>query len=117
MQLLILTTLLPLALAKSTSITVGKGGLKFDPETVTAAAGDTLEFTFYPQSHSVAQSTFAKPCIANETGVWSNFVPVTDQNGGNTTFTITVNGTEPLWLYCSRGDHCKDGMAMVVNEP
>ena len=57
MQLLTLTALLPLlpfALSKSIPITVGKGGLVFNPETVTAAAGDTLEFSFYPQSHSVA---------------------------------------------------------------
>lgn len=120
MQLLTLTALLPLlpfALSKSIPITVGKGGLVFNPETVTAAAGDTLEFSFYPQSHSVAQSSFATPCIANETGVWSDFFPVTDPNGGNMTFTVTVNGTEPLWLYCSRAKHCQSGMVMVVNEP
>ena len=28
----------------------------------TAAVGDTVEFTFHPQNHSVTQSSFAEPC-------------------------------------------------------
>ena len=44
-------------------------------------------------------------------------MPVSDPNGGNETFTVTINSTEPLWIYCSQGSHCKAGMALVVNEP
>ena len=90
----------------------------FDPSNVTAAKGDVLEFHFYPANHSIAQSSFDKPCIADETGIWSGFVPVTKEEVvGNESFSVTVNSTDPLWLYCSQGDHCQDGMAMVVNEP
>ena len=119
MQLTVLGAVLPLlsiALAKTITVGVGKGGLKFDPETVTADKGDVLEFHFYPKNHSVAQSTFDKPCIADETGIWSGFVPVA-QDVGNETFSVTINGTDPLWIYCTQGDHCNEGMAMVVNEP
>lgn len=119
MQLIILSTLLPLlpvALAKTTTINVGEGGLKFTPDSVTAAEGDVLEFHYYPQNHSVAQSTFDKPCTANATGIWSGFMPVSGGEG-QSIFSVTINNTDTIWLYCSQGEHCKGGMAMVVNEP
>mgnify|MGYP002622331431 FL=1 len=33
------------------------------------------------------------------------------------TYTIQVNDTKPLWLYCAQGRHCQNGMVMVINEP
>ena len=53
MQLTLLTTLLPLlsiTYAKTTSVDVGEDGLKFDPDTVTAAVGDvrTSPSRFFP---------------------------------------------------------------------
>lgn len=32
-------------------------------------------------------------------------------------FNVLVNSTAPTWIYCSQGDHCQQGMAMVINEP
>jgi hypothetical protein len=32
-------------------------------------------------------------------------------------FSMTVNSTAPIWLYCSQGKHCQSGMAMVINPP
>lgn len=119
MQLTTLTTLLPflpLALAELKVIDVGQHGLKFSPDSVAAAEGDELEFHFYPMAHNVAQSTFDEPCIATENGIWSDFIP-SQQGEANRTFTVTVNDTKPLWLYCSQGQHCQNGMAMVVNQP
>ncbi|TVY88760.1 hypothetical protein LAWI1_G007640 [Lachnellula willkommii] len=36
-------------------IDVGEDGLTFSPNSTTAAIGDTIEFHFYPEKHSVAQ--------------------------------------------------------------
>ncbi|KAL2432883.1 hypothetical protein ABEF95_004124 [Exophiala dermatitidis] len=93
------------------SVVVGPG-LKFTPDTVTAAKGDWIEFTF-GSGHSVAQSTFDKPCVplGNGAGVYSGF-----PNDGDV-WRIQVNSTDPLWLYCSAKGHCEGGMAMVVNQP
>ncbi|KAL2432853.1 hypothetical protein ABEF95_015549 [Exophiala dermatitidis] len=93
------------------SVMVGPG-LKFTPDTVTAAKGDWIEFTF-GSGHSVAQSTFDKPCVplSNGAGVYSGF-----PNDGDV-WRIQVNSTDPLWLYCSAKGHCEGGMAMVVNQP
>jgi hypothetical protein len=34
-------------------------------------------------------------------------------------FTVTVNDTNPIWLYCAQtvSSHCQSGMAMVINPP
>ncbi|MCJ1430311.1 hypothetical protein MMC29_008228 [Sticta canariensis] len=109
--------LLPFSLAAKKTVKVGDGGkLVFVPDHITAAKGDTIEFTFYPHNHSVAQSTFDKPCQALEKGIFSGFFTPTTEPA-NQTFTVTVNNTDPIWLYCSTAGHCQGGMAMVVNEP
>ena len=118
MQFLATALLLaPFATAAMIPITVGQSGLVFSPNTVTAAAGDQLVFSFYPKAHSVSQSSFAAPCQQLEGGFNSGLVPVASGNGG--TFTVTVNNTTPIWIYCAQtnGQHCQKGMGMVVNQP
>lgn len=95
------------------SITVGAGGaLAFSPDSVTAAVGDTLVFSFQPGDHSVSQSTFGAPCTPSSGGIFSGFMSDTSN-----AFVVTVNNTDPIWLYCSQVGHCNAGMAMVVNPP
>lgn len=33
------------------------------------------------------------------------------------TYTIRVNDTNPIWLYCSQGKHCQNGMVAAINAP
>ncbi|MCJ1465733.1 hypothetical protein MMC07_004352 [Pseudocyphellaria aurata] len=116
--ILLSLALVPFSLAAKKSVKVGntKGDLVFDPDTITAEKGDTIEFSFYPQNHSVAQSTFDKPCQALEDGIFSGFIP-SESGAAKQIFTVTVNSTDPIWLYCSKEGHCQRGMAMVVNQP
>jgi plastocyanin len=44
------------------TVNVGKSGLKFSPNSLTVAAGDKVEFHFFPGDHSVEQASFTKPC-------------------------------------------------------
>jgi plastocyanin len=58
-----------------------EGVLIFEPEIVTASLKDVINFHFYPINHSVAQSSFEKPCEPLEGGVgqlpiFSGFLPV-----------------------------------------
>lgn len=106
---------LPLSLAKNISISVGQGGLVFNPEVVTANIGDLLQFYFYPKEHSVAQSSFSSPCQPLTGGVYSGFMPETAE--GTTIFQVAVNNTDAIYLYFSQIEHCQSGMAMVVNPP
>ncbi|CAF9904805.1 MAG: hypothetical protein GOMPHAMPRED_002953 [Gomphillus americanus] len=114
-----LLALLPAALATTIRVDVGLGGLKFVPDTVTAAPGDVLEFHYHPKNHSVQQSSFAAPCQPLAGGFDSGFNPVASEEVAATTqhFSVTVNNTKPIWIYCAQGIHCKSGMSMVVNQP
>lgn len=44
------------------TVMVGKGGLNYSPNSLTAAVGDSVEFQFESQGHSVAQGSFDKAC-------------------------------------------------------
>ncbi|KAM3078142.1 hypothetical protein ACMFMG_002556 [Clarireedia jacksonii] len=100
------------------TILVGKDGLKFTPNVTVANAGTKLEFHFYPQAHSVAQASFADPCvpISNGTGFYSGLVPTTEGANVNV-FTVDVNDTKPIWFYCGAQTHCEKGMVGAVNVP
>ncbi|CAD6578763.1 MAG: hypothetical protein TREMPRED_002265 [Tremellales sp. Tagirdzhanova-0007] len=67
------------ALAATQTVMVGQGGLKFVPDEVTAAAGDTVTLVYFRSSssspdhllgtdsgmHSASQSTFDAPCVSS----------------------------------------------------
>lgn len=102
--------------AANIDIVVGKNGLTFEPNTTTAAQGDTLTFKFWPMAHSVVQGAFGSPCTPSDNGFNSDFVRTTS-GAANRTFVVTVNNTDPIWFYCSQGRHCQSGMVGVVNAP
>lgn len=114
------------ALAASTTVHVVKvgnsnGTLAFSPNNVTAAVGDMVQFQFAPANHSVAQSTFDQPCApvsqnSNVTGIFSGFMPVKATDTEVPTYTVLINNTTPMWIYCAQAKHCQSGMVMVINE-
>jgi len=53
---------------------------------------------------------------SNVTGVYSGFMPVEATASTTPTYTIMINATTPMWIYCSQGMHCQKGMTMVINE-
>jgi len=97
------------AWAATHSVKVGDGGLKFDPSTVIAKDGDTVDFLFVSDlTHSVAQSNKDTPCQPSDRGFWSG------QQKGKT-FSIKVNGTDPIYFYCAVDSHCASGMVGTIN--
>ncbi|KAG9565700.1 hypothetical protein KCU71_g6419, partial [Aureobasidium melanogenum] len=112
----IVLSLLGTAYAASHSVDVGEGGLVFSPNSTTAAVGDTVTFHFYTRAHGVARSSYTGPCAAIDNGFNSGFVRVASGESA-TTFTITINNTDPIWYYCPQGDHCQAGMVGVINPP
>jgi plastocyanin len=73
----------PVSTGKVLDVNVGnlQAELVFEPDTVIASVGDIINFHFYPINHSVAQSSFDKPCQPLEGGVgqipiFSGFLPV-----------------------------------------
>jgi len=98
------------------------GTLAYFPNNIKAAVGDMIQFQFAPANHTVTQSTFDQPCAPinmfnkNVTGFYSGFMPVSASSTTTPTYTIMVSNLTPMWIYCSQGKHCQNGMTMVVNE-
>jgi len=98
-------------------VKVGENGtLTYNPSRITANVRDTIVFEFNPKNHTVTQSSFGAPCqkLANGTGFDSGFMPVA-AGAAPSTFTITVNDTKPIWVYCRQTGHCGSGMVFAVN--
>ncbi|KII89138.1 hypothetical protein PLICRDRAFT_40770 [Plicaturopsis crispa FD-325 SS-3] len=121
----LVAALLPvLAVSAQTTHTVLVGnnqGLTYEPSSVNASVGDTIEFQFISKNHTVTQSTFAAPCENMTTptaGIDSGFMPVSaNATGGQVpawSFTLN-NASAPLWFYCRQTGHCQKGMVFAVN--
>ncbi|KAG7450379.1 uncharacterized protein BT62DRAFT_978558 [Guyanagaster necrorhizus] len=123
-------SLLCLALVHSLSVSAtvydvqvggANGTLAYSPEAIFAQPGDQVVFHFNPKNHTVTQSSFADPCGPKEGGLDSGFVPVaTNTTDSLPTWTITVNDTQPIWVYCKQAantpaSHCGLGMVFAVN--
>ena len=110
---------------KTWVVTVAQNGsLTYSPNKLVAQAGEFVQFQFHAGNHTVTQSTFDQPCQpiaqhSNLTGFHSGFLPAAASaaQGMFPTYTIQINASTPLWLYCAQGKHCEGGMVMVINEP
>ncbi|TKA75712.1 hypothetical protein B0A49_03910 [Cryomyces minteri] len=98
-------------------------GLVFQPSNIQAAPGSMIEFQFTSRNHSVVQADFASPCVPIEqvsseyAGFYSGFMPVAAGSNTMPKFTIMVPDTEPIYYYCSQGEHCQAGMVGAINAP
>ncbi|KAL2265052.1 hypothetical protein VTJ83DRAFT_7562 [Remersonia thermophila] len=106
------------------SVVAGRGGLRFDPDTIFAEKGSIIEFHFTPLNHSVAESSFSSPCVPKDANsFFSGFFPVARPADGSAVqsgevFQIEVTDpNKPIWFYCpqNNGQHCQNGMVGVVN--
>lgn len=104
--LLSITTLLAGAHAANYHVNVGPG-LSFSPSTITANEGDVVQFRF-GSGHDVVSGNFDSPCQPNG-NIYSG-----EPNDGDI-FSVTLNSSDPIWIYCSVPQHCQRGMAMVIN--
>ncbi|KAI9456668.1 hypothetical protein BJY52DRAFT_1275307 [Lactarius psammicola] len=120
----VLSALLSLTLVLSVKaadfqVTVGGPGgvIKYNPNFVTANAGDTVTFIFQQKNHTATQSTFANPCTPVPGGFDSGFVPVSpnNTNGPFQEAQFQVVDTNPVWVYCRQANHCQSGMVFAIN--
>jgi len=110
--------------AKVIDIQVGddSGSLTFTPEAISAVAGDQVVYHFNPKNHTVTQSSFAGPCTHKAGGLDSGFNPVGVDiaMADRPTFTVLVNDTQPIWVFCNQASgtpnsHCGAGMVHAIN--
>jgi len=111
----------PAAPATYTIVVGGPNGeLTFKPEAIFANVGDKVIFEFHQKNHTATQSSFADPCGHKPGGFNSGYEPVADGlTSGFPTYEVTVNDTQPIWVYCAQGmgAHCHAGMVFAVNCP
>ncbi|GAP88979.1 putative extracellular serine-rich protein [Rosellinia necatrix] len=106
------------------SVSSSSKDLAFHPDNLKADVGDMIQFQFLAGNHSVVQSNFDNPCTpiqlhnASATGMFSGYMDVaaSADSGMIPVYTMEVKAATPLWVYCSQGKHCQNGMVMVVNE-
>ncbi|KAL9075643.1 MAG: hypothetical protein Q9161_001394 [Pseudevernia consocians] len=120
-------------------VTVGQELNQFDPDSLTANVGDVIQFQFFPPNHSVGRAEYQQPCIPyedtgeNKVGFWSGFFPldkilpnVSDTPGGPNclaevqqppTWNLTINDTEPIFLYCAAPGSCINYQMVAVINP
>ena len=102
---------------------------EYFPDRITAQPGSMVQFQFHAAAHTLTQSNFDNPSIpiANHQtdtgaplppGIFSGAMDVAaaKAQGFLPTFTVLINDTKPIWLYCTTGPHCSKGMNMVINE-
>ncbi|KZV79548.1 hypothetical protein EXIGLDRAFT_782157 [Exidia glandulosa HHB12029] len=108
-------------LAVDIPVDVGKDGFAFTPNWVSADVGDIVTFTFWPDNHTVTQTTFSTPCTAavdpatGQTGVNSGFISVPQPGPGPSPISLNVTTTGPLWFACMQTGHCQQGMVFAIN--
>ncbi|KAJ6602397.1 hypothetical protein DFH09DRAFT_849579, partial [Mycena vulgaris] len=86
----------------------------FSPNTVSARAGSTITFRFSASNHSVAQSTFDRPCAPVQGGLDSGFQAVLDgQTNGFPVWSFVVeDDQQSLWFFYRQSSpeyHCTAG--------
>ncbi|RFU25193.1 hypothetical protein B7463_g11140, partial [Scytalidium lignicola] len=99
-----------------TVVVGGSAGLVYTPNTINAAIGDMVIFTFMSMNHTATQSAFATPCEKLAGGMDSGFMA----NINNTVvpppqMAMQVNVSTPIWFYCRQAGHCGKGMTFSIN--
>ncbi|KAK9388038.1 hypothetical protein V1515DRAFT_534413 [Lipomyces mesembrius] len=92
-------------------VAVGQGGFVFSPNSVTAAIGDYIRFTWDAGPHGVAQAAFNSPCVPLTSPSSSDsvvfFSGIMSPSGSTKpTYTIKVNSTDPIFFYCPVDGYC-----------
>jgi len=83
------------------------------PFATNASVGDTIEFHWGADQHTVTKSSALLPCNK------STEAPVFASGEQNASFVFSqvVNDTQPTFYYCGTPTHCEKGMFGIINPP
>jgi len=88
-----------------------QGTLRFIPFATNASVGDTLEFHWGANEHTVTKSSALTPCNkSSEAPVFAS-----GENNKSFVFTQVVNDTQTTFYYCGTATHCEKGMFGIIN--
>jgi plastocyanin len=88
-----------------------QGVLRFVPFALNATVGDTIQFMWGANNHTVTKGTALTPCNRSEDD--ASFA--SGLQNKDFVFTQVVNDTEPTYFYCAAPTHCQKGMFGIIN--
>ena len=85
--------------------------------------GTDMLFVFsHQKNHTATQSSFGAPCRplaetsqSGQVGFDSGFMPVAGNATSFPTYTVQVNDSAPIWVFCAQTGHCGKGMVFSAN--
>ncbi|KAI5123290.1 hypothetical protein M0805_009311 [Coniferiporia weirii] len=89
-----------------------QGVLRYVPFATNASVGDTIQFMWNANMHTVTKSSELEICNKTTDAPFTSGV----QNK-SFTFTQVVNTTDPTFFYCGVPTHCQKGMFGIINPP
>jgi plastocyanin len=89
-----------------------QGVLRYVPFVLNASVGDTIQFMWGANNHTVTKSSELTPCNKTSDSPFTSG----EQNKGFM-FTQVVNDTNPTFFYCGTPTHCQKGMFGIINPP
>ncbi|KAK0111162.1 hypothetical protein ONS95_001539 [Cadophora gregata] len=115
------TLILPRQQGQTHVVVVGSlqnpNAVTFTPNSIKAAAGDTVQYQFVSANHTATQASGPQAaCKPAKNAVNSGFMPVQQGASKVKTFTMVVqDDTQPMYMYCAAANHCQQGMVMTIN--
>jgi plastocyanin len=89
-----------------------QGVLRYVPFAVNASVGDTVQFIWGANNHTVTKGSELTPCNSTSD---SPFASGVQQKGF--TYEQLVNDTDPVFFHCAVPNHCAKGMFGIINPP
>ncbi|KAI0273363.1 hypothetical protein BC834DRAFT_947599 [Gloeopeniophorella convolvens] len=89
-----------------------QGVLRYLPFAVNASVGDTVQFIWGADTHTVTKSSELSPCNKTSDAPFASGI----QTKGFS-FTQVVNDTNTTFFYCGVATHCEQGMFGMINPP
>jgi len=89
-----------------------QGVLRYVPFTVNASVGDTVQFQWNANDHTVTKSSELLLCNSTADAPFTSET----QNQGFV-FNQVVNDTAPVFYFCNTPGHCDKGMFGIINPP
>jgi plastocyanin len=87
------------------------GVLRFVPFAVEAAVGDTVEYVWGADLHTVTKGSALQLCNQSQDSATFN----TGLQNHSFSYLQAVNDTKPTYFYCAHPGHCAKGMFGVIN--
>ncbi|KAK8127866.1 hypothetical protein PG984_008974 [Apiospora sp. TS-2023a] len=120
--LLCLTTLAVVSQGARIRVDVGSNGAPafvYTPKVISAQVGDIVDFHFVDENaaSSVVRGVAGAPCTPftpTKKGFFNSGFVLGDPTGSNV-FSVKINETTPIPIYCSVGGHCRAGMVGYIN--